>query len=290
MRDGLTLLSFCIRIKFRVKTGKDIEAVLADKTSDRKGGHAIFYELHDSTILPPEEKTVKRLQDEATLLIMAGTESTAKSMTIATFYALWLPAVLDRLHAELLEAGRNSLSGELSLSTLLTLPYLSAIIHEANRLSFGVTTRLSRYSRTETLTYTASSGPCKDTTYVLPLRTVMSSNTYCNHTNGDVFPEPWTFDPERWFTEREGGNGNTPEQVNRRKRSLMSLGKGYRRCIGMNLANAELCLQLATLTEYDMSLFETDESDVKSQYDYQISHPRLDSKGLRVVVEGRHTL
>lgn len=67
-------------LKFRAEAGKDIEAVFADKTNDGKGVNSVFYELRDSAILPPQEKTVKRLQDEATLLTMAGTESPAKSM------------------------------------------------------------------------------------------------------------------------------------------------------------------------------------------------------------------
>ena len=67
----------------------------------------------------------------------------------------------------------------------------------------------------------------------------------------------------------------------------MALGKGHRKCLGINLANAEMCLALAVLADYEMRLFETDERDVKFQHDYQISHPRLDTKGVRVVVEGR---
>ena len=48
-----------------------------------------------------------------------------------------------------------------------------------------------------------------------------------------------------------------------------------------------MCLGLTVLAGYEMKLFETDEIDVKFQHDYQISHPRMGSKGVRVVVEGR---
>lgn len=79
----------------------------------------------------------------------------------------------------------------------------------------------------------------------------------------------------------------THEAINKRKRCMLSLGKGHRKCIGINLANAEICLALGVLAGYELRLFETDESDVKFKHDYHISHPKLDSKGVRVVVEGR---
>ena len=59
-------------IEFRAKIGKDIEAIFSKK-GEAKPDHSIFYDLKDSTTLPPEEKTVQRLQDEATLLIVSKT-------------------------------------------------------------------------------------------------------------------------------------------------------------------------------------------------------------------------
>jgi cytochrome P450 len=47
----------------------------------------IFHELRDSS-LPPSEKTVERLCDEGQLLTGAGSETTAKTLTTATFYRL----------------------------------------------------------------------------------------------------------------------------------------------------------------------------------------------------------
>ncbi|TKA68158.1 hypothetical protein B0A55_07445 [Friedmanniomyces simplex] len=138
---------------------------------------------------------------------------------------------------------------------------------------------MRRYSPTQTLTYTASYGPYKDTTYTLPPGTQMSTVTYCTHTNEALFPDPWRFDPERWLGQSE--------EVNTRKRCMMAFGKGHRKCLGINLANAAMCLALTTLATYDMELFETDESDVKFRYDNQISHPKRASKGVRASVRGR---
>ena len=173
-------------IQFRAKVGKQIQAVFDEKADD-KPAHSIFYDLRDSQTLPPEEKTVPRLQDEATLLIMAGTESPAKSLSIATFYLLHQPDLMEKLRQELDEARRTATTDDLSLGTLLSLPYINAICQEAHRLSFGVTRRLVRHSPTETLTYTASSGPHMGTTYILPPGTLMCSSTFCIHTDEVCF-------------------------------------------------------------------------------------------------------
>lgn len=276
-------------IKFRTKVGKDIEVIMADKTNDHKNGRSVFYELRDTPILPPEEKTVKRLQDEATLLIMAGTESPAKTMSIATFYILSEPSIMNKLRKEFARAREEANVDKPSLRTLIALPYVNALIDEANRLSFGVTRRLVRYSPSETLTYTASYGPQKGNKYVLPPGTRMSSVTYCTHTNEGLFPHPWTFDPERWLTKAESEHGSTVDQVNRRRKCMMALGKGHRVCLGRYLANAEISLMLEVLSRFELKLYKTEESDVKFQHDYQVSHPRLDSLGVRAMVEKRHT-
>ena len=139
---------------------------------------------------------------------------------------------------------------------------------------------MNRIAPDETLTYTASYGPHQGTTYALPPRTPMSTTTYCTHTNESLFPDPWRFDPGRWL-----GSG---EDVNRRKRFMHALGKGYRRCIGVNVANAALSLGLAAISDFDIDLFETDELDVKFQHDFQISFSRLDTKGIRALVKRSH--
>ena len=92
----------------------------------------------------------------------------------------------------------------------------------------------------------------------------------CRPTNEDIFPDPWTFKPERWLR---------PEGKETQKFQL-AFGKGHRKCLGINLANAIFCLAIATAAGYDMALYKTDETNVRFQYDYQKSHPRLDSMGV----------
>ena len=47
--------------------------MLEDKDNTKKGGkRSIFYELRDNPTLPRSEKSALRLEQEATLLVMAG--------------------------------------------------------------------------------------------------------------------------------------------------------------------------------------------------------------------------
>ena len=62
---------------------------------------SIFCELRESAILPPSEKGLARLEQEGTLIVMAGTESTAKSIGIAHFHLLSNPEIMRHVRAEL---------------------------------------------------------------------------------------------------------------------------------------------------------------------------------------------
>lgn len=60
----------------------------------------IFEELRDSD-LPPQEKTIERLMDEGFILVGAGGESTAQTLTVLTFHLLNNPEIVLELRAEL---------------------------------------------------------------------------------------------------------------------------------------------------------------------------------------------
>ena len=181
------------------------------------------------------------------------------------------PAILSKLRTEL-----SALPAPASWIQLEQLPYLSAVIEEGNRLSFGVTARKARIAH-EPLTYTPSqhaipSGTSKS--YLRPPGTPVSITILSSHTADSVFPDPYTFDPERWL----GTAGRE------RRRFQMAWGKGGRKCLGIDVGRAELYLVAAALARgFDMTLLETDESDVAFKPDYQVSMPKLDSKGLRVM-------
>ncbi|KAF7929088.1 hypothetical protein EAE99_004832 [Botrytis elliptica] len=248
--------------------------VSSEKFLGPRKKESVFASVLDSAILPPPEKALLRLQQEGSLSALAGTESPAQTLKIIFYHLLKNPAIIKKLRAELDTAQTST-----SWATLEHLPYLSAVIEEGNRLSFGVTARTARIAH-EQLTYTPSSHVKstinKGKSYKIPAGTPISITTLSAHTAETVFPDPFVFDPERWL----GDEGRE------RRKYQMAFGKGGRICIGIELARAELYLVTAALvTRLDMKLFETDESDVAFIHGYQVAMPKMDSKGLRVTVK-----
>ena len=69
---------------------------------------------------------------------------------------------------------------------------------------------------------------------------------------------------------------------------LLPFGKGSRICLGIELAHAELYLALAAVfARFELRLFETGRADVDVAHDFVVGTPRLDSKGVRVLVRKR---
>jgi cytochrome P450 len=66
----------------------------------------IFHELLESD-LPPSEKGVQRLGDEAQTILGAGLETTAWALTVATFHILDNPNILKNLRYEIEQAIRD---------------------------------------------------------------------------------------------------------------------------------------------------------------------------------------
>lgn len=139
---------------------------------------SIFHELRDSS-LPPHEKTVDRLKDDGQIIVGAGTETTAATLTHLTFHLLSNKKVLEKLRLELRRVLPTPTS-IVSWTKLEQLPYLvcpilfepaplavsrnivfashtltfqSAVVSEGLRMSIGVSTRLPRVATDEVLTY-----------------------------------------------------------------------------------------------------------------------------------------
>lgn len=97
----------------------------------------IFHDILASD-LPAPEKRLARIAQEGQTFVAAGTETTAWCLTVITFYLLETPEILAKLRTELQEAKATT------STQLEKLPYLTAIIQEGLRLSYGVCTRLPR--------------------------------------------------------------------------------------------------------------------------------------------------
>jgi cytochrome P450 len=225
----------------------------------------IFHELLSGD-LPPAEKSLDRLVDEGINMVAAGTLTTAHFLKTTSYHLLANPALLAKLKSELITAIPNP--EELpSLRDVEAMPYLHAVIQEGYRLSYGATSRLPRVSPKTSLQY-------KD--WMIPAGTPVGMTSIILHENPCIFPNPKKFDPDRWI-----GNG-----AERLDRYLVNFSRGTRSCLGIYLAQAEIYLTLAAVfRRFDFELFQTDRSDVDVAHDFFNPSPKLDSKGLRVLVK-----
>ncbi|KAF2158546.1 hypothetical protein M409DRAFT_38183 [Zasmidium cellare ATCC 36951] len=259
----LTPSSMWVEVKRAIKTFADWRSVgcgPAHKTANDM--RTIFDELRNSPTLPEVERSAARLEHEAILLVAAGSESTAKSMSIIHYHLLRNERALHRLRKELETVGPGA-----SWTELERLPFLAAVVQEGNRLNFGLTGRSCRVSH-ENLCYRG---------LMIPPGTPVSTMSIFVNANEKLYPDPWTFNPDRWLE---------PGAVSLRKFTL-SFGKGSRSCIGMQLAHMELYLTIARTVRWEMVLYETGDDDVRLHRDFTVSFPKSGSRGVRAVARKR---
>ncbi|KAI8623360.1 cytochrome P450 [Xylariaceae sp. FL1651] len=279
---------------FRRRIRAQIDEVLAGRSSSDNSS-SIFTHLYESTELPAAEKSAQRLEDEAVLMTMAGTYSPTLSLVVAHYHLLTHSDIMAKLRTEL---GSRGFTIPTAVAELERLPYLSAITQEAHRLTFGLTGRNARVCPDEPLTYKDKE---RGNTYTFPPGTSLSVSTLVIHTDESLFPNPWTFDPDRWISATDSPDATdvypTKEHVERhdemslliarRRRSMLSFMRGPRICIGRHLANAEIAALLCVMVRWNLELFETNEDDVTFKHDYHVMCPKLGSKGVRVRVRDR---
>lgn len=235
-----------------------------------KDAFTIFDAILEADV-PPHEKSVARLTEEAQALTGAGTMTTATALDATIFYLLKSPTCLKNLRQELNAAVPN-LAAMPTFAELEKLPYLTAVLHEALRLSKSVPHRLARVSPDVSYHYGD---------VIIPKDVPVGMTMMDTLENPDIFPEPHHFLPERWLP------FDSPE-VRQRRKHLVVFGGGTRMCLGLNLAWAELYLTIAAVVRrfgHRLSLHDVVfDRDLKITVDGFNALPSRESKGLRVLV------
>jgi cytochrome P450 len=242
--------------------------------------------------LPPSEKTVERLYQDAFALVGAGTETTGLSLIAITYHLLSNPQPLKMLQAELRSHFPTTLANNevISYRALENLPYLTACINEGLRLASGVSGRLPRVNHHASTQYAA---------YSLPAGTAISMTIRDVHYDASIFPDPTTFKPERWLDRGDANNQDdnnksqySPRQL--RERFLVPFSKGTRNCVGSALAMAEMYAVIGNVFRrfacgdgdaVGMRLWESGKEDVEMAVDFFVSYIRFESQGLRLLIE-----
>ncbi|OGE47485.1 hypothetical protein PENARI_c043G07611 [Penicillium arizonense] len=197
----------------------------------------------------PEFLTDDRITGMCASLIIAGSDSTAISLSAVFYYLLQNPRVYHRLQQEIDaadEAGtlassspssRDSTGGAgdvIPFTAANKLPYLDAVITESFRMHPAVGLLLERVTPPQGATI------CGE--YV-PGGTVVGCNAWVIHQNKEVFgPDADVYRPERWL-ESEGAD---PARLSRMRQSMFQFGAGSRTCIGRNISLMETYKMIPT--------------------------------------------
>lgn len=231
--------------------------------------------------MPESEKSTDRLANEAMVVLIAGSETTASTLAAITYHLLADPELLRKLKRELEEVMPDP--NQLPVASKLdSLPLLNAIIEEAIRLYPGATHRQDRVAPDEDLVYHSSDGK----SYTIPAGTAMGIAAPIINRHPDIYSQPDDFLPQRYV--------DNPSL----SKHLFSFSKGTRQCIGINLAYQELQTFTAGIfRKYDvfdpsrseqkgptLELYETTRADISTYADYVTPAAYPGSEGLRVLI------
>ncbi|KAI0198215.1 cytochrome P450 monooxygenase-like protein [Astrocystis sublimbata] len=168
--------------------------------------------------------SVKEMMAQSSTLIIAGSETTATTLSALTYYLLKNPACMKKLQDEVRGAFTSveQVTGESAGS----LPYLHGVIEEAMRLFPPAPFPMPRHSP----------GAVVDGHYV-PAGTVVSVSPLSMTRDARYWQDPQQFRPERWV-----GSG-----FNDQKKASQPFSTGSRACLGVNLAYLELHIAVAKM-------------------------------------------
>ncbi|KAK0637632.1 putative sterigmatocystin biosynthesis P450 monooxygenase stcF [Lasiodiplodia hormozganensis] len=170
--------------------------------------------------------------NNAPVIVVAGSETTATLLSGVTYYLLTNPRVYDKLKKEV--RGTFNSDEEITIDRIGDLPYLLAVLDEALRLyPPGANPHLRRIP---------PEGAILGGKFI-PGNTAVGMNQYVVHRSEENFARPDEFIPERWI------DGDQEPWKNDRREALQPFSFGPRNCIGrkyvLNLENPFFTVRVA---------------------------------------------
>jgi len=195
-----------------------------DKDTDRPDFMSYIMKNNDT------EKGMSRaeIRENASLLIIAGSETTASTLTGVTHYLLKNRPVLDKLTAEI--RAEFETQDDMTLHRLAQMKYLNAVIEEGMRLFPAVPSTLPRM---------VPEGGAMVLGRFVPAGTTLGVNQMSANKSSSNFTSPDSYIPERWLS--------SPPYPTDDLKARQPFHVGPANCIGKNLAYAEMRLLLANV-------------------------------------------
>jgi len=180
--------------------------------------------------------TTKDLAGNSSVLIVAGSETTATTMSGLTYYLCKTPHAYRKLAEEI--RGAFTSYDQINHHNTEPLPYLKACLNEALRIYPPVPVGPPRDSPGETV----------DGVY-MPVGTEVFTTSWAATHSADNFHRPYDFIPERWLDSdcKDRFDASQPFSI------------GSRVCLGRSLALMEMRIMAAkVLWAYDIELIDNE--------------------------------
>ncbi|KAL0930037.1 benzoate 4-monooxygenase cytochrome P450 [Colletotrichum truncatum] len=250
MRDFLRLDQLLLIVmtsdKLPLKKNKH-RILLTDKLNRRldcKEPRSDFMEYVIRNLNTPTGISYEEMLMTSSNILMAGAETTAMTLSGATYLLCRNPEALATVTAEIRGAFDSTADINMTTTTQDHLPYLSGVIEETLRLFPPVPTTLPRVTPPEGHFIAGRFVPGNSKVFVNQL----AAYRWPGH-----FAAPSEFRPERWL-KGDGGVEGTPYDGDVRG-VLKPFSTGPRNCIGKHLAYGEIRTILSKiLWEFDLQL------------------------------------
>ncbi|KAL6808131.1 cytochrome P450 [Trichoderma camerunense] len=194
--------------------------------------------------------SVDQLMNNASNLIIAGSETTATLLCGTTFLLATNPDALSKVTSEVRSTFKND--SDITLSSVANLPYMLACLNEALRRYPPVPNGLPRISPG-----TEIGG------HFVPKDTIVAVWQWAINHSPDFWTDPFGYYPERFMKD--------PRFAGDKLEAMQAFSVGPRNCIGINLAYAEMRLILAKiLFNFDIQIADSSRDWIKQQRVYTI--------------------
>ncbi|KAL3487487.1 cytochrome P450 [Aspergillus germanicus] len=238
------------------------------KDHGKAGKQETLFDAILASNLPETEKRPERMAHEGFEILLAGSDTAARTMGVAIYHIVANLKIKHRLQREL----RTAIPGpydHIELRVLEQLPFLNVVLKESLRIGKITDHRLGLIAPTEALQY-------KEWTLPPGVKTRISMTPDRNAFDEKFFLDPDSFLPDRWLQSDE-------QQLAAMNRVFMPFTHGRRGCLGMHFATIELQAGLACLfRQFDFELYDTiRERDVDHTWSHAAGEPSKGSKGLR---------
>lgn len=180
-----------------------------------KGRATEGIDLWDLVLSQKEGKglTRKEMDANASLFMIAGTETTATLVSGMTYYLLSKPNAMKKLVGEI--RGAFESADNMTMERLAALPYLAACIKEAFRLYPPVPLGLPRCTPEDGSTVVGQ---------FIPPHVSLTIPQHAMYTHEDNFKMPFEYIPERWLGDSRFEND--------KRHAVQPFSVGTRDCVG----------------------------------------------------------